>query len=112
MATPAFVTLPVAQFPKKKFQEFTMDGKMALSSPTPKSKSVQVQGHNCGSTEVHSRLCKINAKAHENKKETKATKFKKKTGKQIILPSTMGKMTAWRVLNWPRLCTSRNSGIL
>jgi hypothetical protein len=29
--------------------------------------------------------------------------------KKNILPLTMGKMTARRVFNWPRLCTSRNS---
>jgi hypothetical protein len=32
MAIPAFATLPVAQFPKKKFQQFNLDGKMAPPS--------------------------------------------------------------------------------
>jgi hypothetical protein len=48
---------------------------------SPEPKTIQVQGHNGGSTQVHSHLRKINAKAHGNKKETKATKSKKMTGK-------------------------------
>jgi hypothetical protein len=81
MAIPAFVTLPVAQIPKKKFKQLTM--RNGVAPPSPKSKSVQVQGHNRGSTQVHSHLLKINAKPHGphgNKRESKATKFKKKTG--------------------------------
>jgi hypothetical protein len=68
-------TLPVAQFPKMKFQQLTLFGRMA--PPSPETKSVQVQGHNHGSRQVHSRLYKINARAHGNKKETKTTKSKK-----------------------------------
>jgi hypothetical protein len=80
MAIPAFATLPVAQIPKKKFkQKLTM--KDGVAPPSPKTKTIQVQGHNRGSTQVHSHLCRINAKAHGNKRETKATKSKKKTGK-------------------------------
>jgi hypothetical protein len=40
-------------------------------APSPKTKTIQVHPH----------LRKINAKAHGSKKETKATKSKKKTGK-------------------------------
>jgi hypothetical protein len=47
---------------------------------SPETKTIQVQGHNRGSTQVHP-LRKINARAYGNKKETKDTKFKKKTGK-------------------------------
>jgi hypothetical protein len=52
-----------------------------VTPPSPETKTIQIQGPNRGSTQVHSHLCKINAKAHGNKKETKATKSKKKTGK-------------------------------
>ena len=52
-----------------------------VAPPYPKTKTIQVQGHNCGSTQVQSHLRKINAKAHVIKKETKAIKSKKKTGK-------------------------------
>jgi hypothetical protein len=51
------------------------------SIPSPETKTIQVQGHNRGSTQIHSHLRKINTKAHGNKKETKATKSKKKTAK-------------------------------
>jgi hypothetical protein len=52
-----------------------------VAPPSPKTKTIQVQGHNRGSTQVYSHLCKINAKAHGNKRATKATKSKKVTGK-------------------------------
>jgi hypothetical protein len=44
-----------------------------------KPSNIQVQGHNRGSKQVYSHLRKINAKAHGKKRETKATKSKKKT---------------------------------
>jgi hypothetical protein len=79
MAIPAFATLPVDKFPKKKWIQKTMRNRVA--PPSPETKTIQVQGHNCRSTQVNSHLCKINAKVHGNKKETKSTKSKKKTGK-------------------------------
>jgi hypothetical protein len=77
MAIPAFATLPVAQIPKKKFKQLTMRNRVA--PPSPETKTIQVQGHNRGSTQVHAHLRKINAKANRNKKENKAMKYKKKT---------------------------------
>jgi hypothetical protein len=47
MAIPAFVTLPVAQIPKKKFKQLTM--KNGVATPSPKTKIIQVRGHNRGS---------------------------------------------------------------
>jgi hypothetical protein len=107
MAIPAYATVLVAQIPKKKFKQLTMRNE-EVAPPSPKTKTIQVQGHNCGSAQVHSYLRKINAKAHENKKETKATNPKRRLENQNLLPFTMGKMTAKRVFNWPRLCTSKN----
>jgi hypothetical protein len=53
-----------------------------VAPPTPETRTIQVQGHNCGSTqEVYSHLRKINAKPHGNKKDSNATKSKKNTGK-------------------------------
>jgi hypothetical protein len=52
-----------------------------VAPPSPETKTIQVWGHNRGSTQVHSHLRKINAKAHRNKKETMATKSNKQTGK-------------------------------
>jgi hypothetical protein len=54
MVIPAFVTfatLPVTQFPKKKFQQLTLLGRM--HPPSPKTKSVQVQSHKHGSIQAH-----------------------------------------------------------
>ena len=76
MAIPAFATLPVAQIPKKKFKQLNM--KDGVAPPSPETKTIKVQGHNRGSTQVHSHLCKIKAKAHGNKKESKKTNSKKK----------------------------------
>jgi hypothetical protein len=76
--------------------------KNRVAPPSPKPKPTQVQSH----------LHKINAKSHGIKEETKAIKSKKKTGKPKHSVFTMGKMTAKRVFNWPRLFKFRNSGIL
>jgi hypothetical protein len=61
MAIPGLATLPVAQFPKKKWLQKTMSGKVA--PPSHETQNIQVQGHNHGSTQVHSHLCKINSGA-------------------------------------------------
>jgi hypothetical protein len=79
MTIPALASLPVAQFPKKKMLQTTLFGKVA--PPSPETKSIQVQGYNRSSTQVQPPLRKINPKPHGNKKDSKATKFKKKAGK-------------------------------
>jgi hypothetical protein len=59
MAIPAFATLPVAQIPKKRWiQQDLWNREVAL--PSPETKTIQVQGHNCGTTQVHSHLHNIN----------------------------------------------------
>jgi hypothetical protein len=45
-----------------------------VAPPSPETKNILVQGHNRGSKQVH-------AKPHGNKKESKATKLRKKAGK-------------------------------
>jgi hypothetical protein len=79
MTIPAFATLPVAQITSNKLIQSGLWGQVAVL-PAPETKSIQVQGYNPGSTKVQSHLHKINAKAHVNKKETKVTQSKKKTG--------------------------------
>jgi hypothetical protein len=46
-----------------------MRNEVAPAAPSPKTKTIQVQGLNRGSTQVHSHLRKINAKAHETSLE-------------------------------------------
>jgi hypothetical protein len=75
MTIPAFATLPVAQIPKQKWIQQALWNREGFL-PSPETKAIQVQGHTRGSTQVHSHLRKINAKAHGNKKETNATKSK------------------------------------
>jgi hypothetical protein len=76
MAIPSLTILPVAQLPKKKWvQKGLWDRKVAA---TPKTKTIQVQGHNRRTGQVHSHLRKINVKTNGNKKESKTTKSKKK----------------------------------
>jgi hypothetical protein len=43
-----------------------------VAPPSPETKSIPVQGHKYGSTQVQSHLCKINTKPHGNKKESKS----------------------------------------
>jgi hypothetical protein len=66
MEIPALATLPVAQFLKKKLLERSTFGKVA--PPSPKTKNNQVWGHNHGSEQVHSHLCKITTKPMETRK--------------------------------------------
>jgi hypothetical protein len=80
MAIPAVATLPVAQIPKKgMIQQGLWNMEVAL--PSPKTKTIQVQGHNRGTTQVHSHQRKIKSKHNGNKKDSKVTKSKKKAGK-------------------------------
>jgi hypothetical protein len=81
MAIPAFATLPVAQIPKKKWTQQGLWNREIALLPSLETKTIQVQGYNRGTTQLHSHLRKINAKPHGNKKDSKATKSKKKTGK-------------------------------
>jgi hypothetical protein len=66
MAIPAFATLPVAQIPKKKFKQLTIMWNR-VAPPSPETKTIQVQCHNRGSTQVHSHIGKINAKEEREK---------------------------------------------
>jgi hypothetical protein len=106
MAIPAFATLPVGSDSKKKFKQLTL--KNGVAPPSPKTKTIQVQAHNRGSTQVHSHLCKINAKAYGNKRETKATKSKKKTGQPKHTAFHNGQDDCKAELQWPNLWKSRN----
>jgi hypothetical protein len=44
----------------------------------------------------------------ETRKTPRPPNPRRRLENQNILPFTMGKMTAKRVFNWPRVCTSRN----
>jgi hypothetical protein len=80
MALPYLAHLVIhPQVPKKKLIQSGLWGRNAV--PAPKPDFIQIEAHNRGSTKVEAHKGKITAKAKGNKKDTKAIKSKKNTGK-------------------------------
>jgi hypothetical protein len=99
LAIPAFATLPDAQIPKKKFKQFTFPLKLKLS----KFRGIIMDLHKSIAT-----YKEPTPRPMETRKRPRPLNPKRRLENQNILPFTMGKMTAKRVFNWSRVCTSRN----